>query len=146
MFPAASRQTFGHDALARHAETEKELPSKIENAAPANLQGQSITVVGSTVAGGSDGGASLDVPEGSGGFQSELAAIMDSYAEQIAAAQMFYPAAVARGIVQRLTNERTVAVRNLMERRTAEQKNKQAPRPSGKPPVGPDPPLPKPGL
>jgi hypothetical protein len=82
--------------------------------------------------GGSDDAGAL--PDISGAFQGEMAALLTSYATKIAAARRSLAAGDVAAVVQALMNEQTVAVRSLMERWQAATKKQQGEKPQR--PVG----------
>jgi hypothetical protein len=82
----------------------------------------------SGVAGG-DSGEAAALPDISGAFQGEMAALLSYYAAMIGAARRSLSAGDVAAVVQALMNEQTVAVRNLMERWRAATQRQQGDKP-----------------
>lgn len=87
----------------------------------------------SGVAGG-DSSEAAALPDASGAFQGEMAALLAFYAARIGAARRSLAAGDVAAVVQALMNEQTVAVRSLMERwqAAAQRQREETPqRPTG---------------
>jgi hypothetical protein len=89
---------------------------------------------GSSGVAGGDSGDTPALPDVSGAFQGEMAALLTFFAAKIGAARRSLSAGDVAAVVQALMNEQTVAVRSLIERwqATTQRHRKEKPqRPTG---------------
>jgi len=124
-FMVSACQVFRRERLLSKPAPVTEAPSA-GTAIETNRTGQGSAV---TITSGTIDIEKTKLPDGSDVLRGELASLIAYYAERIAAAQLCCPPPMAKGLVQRLVDERTVAVRNLMERWSAEHHAEKPERP-----------------
>jgi hypothetical protein len=109
-------------------------PSPHADANRQNVERSASTHDGNSGAAGGDSGDTSALPDVSGAFQGEMAALLAFYAAKIGAARRSLSASDVAAVVQALMNEQTIAVRSLMERwqaATQRQREEKPQRPTG---------------